>query len=84
MPIWAAGSGMWQAAHSLACIAQGFHGSQVETSSTVTDIAFSNFMSAIGVDADFISRGMKPSIHGIYEPTPEDVLKAGLATTEWL
>jgi hypothetical protein len=49
-----------------------------------TDQAFADFMRAIGVDEAFISRGLTPSIHGIYAPTPAEVLAAQLATAEWL
>lgn len=49
-----------------------------------TDQAFADFMRAIGVDEAFISRGLQPSIHGIYAPTPAEVLAAQLATAEWL
>jgi len=49
-----------------------------------TDHVFSSVMGVLGVDEDFIARGLKPSIHDIYEPTPDEVLKAGLATTEWI
>lgn len=48
------------------------------------DIIFANNLRAIGVDEDFIQRGLKPSLHQIYLPTPEEVLSARLATAEWI
>jgi hypothetical protein len=49
-----------------------------------TDQAFADFMRGIGVDEAFIARGLKPSIHDIYAPTPSEALAAQLATAEWI
>lgn len=37
-------------------------------------------MRKLGVAEEFIERVLQPSIHGIFEPGPQAVLDAGLAT----
>lgn len=48
-----------------------------------TDKAFAYTLIAIGVDKEFIAHGLKPSIHEIYTPTPQEVLAAQLVTAKW-
>jgi len=48
-----------------------------------SDEAFAANLRSVGVDEAFIHRGLEPSIHGMYEPTAQEVLAARLGTAEW-
>jgi len=46
-----------------------------------SDNQFVDLMRSKNVSESFIQKGMTPSIHGIYEPTPDEVISSGLGTT---
>ncbi len=61
----------------------GYHWQADNKELNSSDQYFASALRAIGVDESFIARGLKPSIKEIYEPSTDEVLAAGLATSQW-
>lgn len=58
----------------------GFQWQEADSRPSASDLSEADYMRQIGVTDSFIELAQRPSIHGIYEPLPKDVLASGLAT----
>lgn len=58
----------------------GFHWQEADSGPSLEDLSEADYMRHIGVAEAFIDLAQRPSIHGMFEPVPIDVLASGLAT----
>ena len=61
----------------------GLHWDTRDSGPTATDFYFANLQRKAGVAEWLIQRGLEPSIHGIYSPTPQEAFDGHLATAWW-
>jgi len=61
----------------------GFHWRKATDSWQPIDLRVREFMLGQGVDRGFVTKGMEPSIHELWEPVMTEVLASGLANRAW-
>jgi hypothetical protein len=61
----------------------GHHWDERDSGPSATDLYFAALQRKAGVAEWLIQRGLEPSIHGIYRPTPQEALDGHLATAWW-